>query len=138
MNAVWKDIRGFEDKYQVNASGEILNKQTGRCLKATVDKVSGYVKVALLNEKHNTLLVHRLVAEAFIPNPNNHPQVHHKDGNKQNNCVDNLEWVSHKAHGGKMSAEQKAKFRETYQKNLKKRKKLSKCYGLLCSKCAIM
>lgn len=122
MNEIWKDIDGYGGKYQVNQSGEVINMQTGMILRNSIDKQTGYSKVGLWDGKTKTRLVHRLVAEAFIPNPDNLPQVHHKDGNKQNNSVDNLEWVSNKVHGGKMSIEQKTKFRESYQNNLRKRK----------------
>ena len=53
-----------------------------------------YLQVDLWNKKVKTYRVHRLVAETFIPNPNKLPQVNHKDGNKQNNCVYNLEWIT--------------------------------------------
>ena len=61
------------------------------------DKNSGYLRITLTkNGKHYHKLVHRLVAQAFIPNPNNLSQVNHKDENKLNNCVDNLEWCDRK------------------------------------------
>ena len=123
MSEQWKDIAGFEGKYAVNQNGEILFRETGRRTRGSVDKLSGYLKVYLSGK---TFLVHRLVAQAFIPNTKNLPQIHHIDGDKQNNCVNNLEWVSQKTHGEKMTSEQKARFRETYQKNLEKRKNLKK------------
>lgn len=131
MKDEWKDVEGFESKYKINRLGEVFNKETGKNLTASVDKCNGYAKYNLyINGENHTCLAHRLVACAFIPNPENLPQIHHKDGNKQNNTVDNLEWVSRKTHGEKMLPEQKQKFRETYQNNLKKRKnqqKFSKC-----------
>lgn len=121
------NIAGFDDKYRISQFGHVLNTETGKVSKGSVDKPSGYVKINFCcGDKSNTFLMHRLVAIAFIPNPDNLPQVHHKDGDKTNNHVDNLEWVSRKTHGGKMTDDQKKKFRETYQKNLKKRKNLKK------------
>lgn len=122
MCECWKDIDGFEGKYQVNQNGEILNTVTGKISKGSVDKLTGYVRVNLYNGNNNMFLVHRLVAESFIPNPNGLQQIHHIDGDKTNNHVSNLEWVSIKEHSEKMSIEQKTKFRENYQNNLKKRK----------------
>lgn len=124
---IWRNVPGFEGKYMINRAGQILNLESGKVIKGTVDKCTGYVKANLyFGEKSNIFLVHRLVATAFIPNPNNLPHVHHKDGNKLNNSSENLEWVSRKAHGRKMTENQKKKFRETYRKNLEKRKILAK------------
>ena len=79
--------------YSVNHLGEVFNNKTGRKLKQTVKK--GYCLVYLYNVKgRKSFLVHRLVANAFIPNPNNLPEVNHKDENSQNNSAENLEWCS--------------------------------------------
>lgn len=81
--------------YSVNDSGEVFNNKTGRKLKQTIKK--GYCNVYLYNEDgRKFFLVHRLVAQAFIPNPNNYPEVNHKDENSLNNCVENLEWCTSK------------------------------------------
>lgn len=105
---VWRDIKGYEGYYQVSNFGRVKSldrvaiysdgrifKYNGRQLKTTLNK--GYVHVKL--SKHSdvkTFKIHRLVAEAFIPNPLNLPQVNHKDENKTNNNVDNLEWCTGK------------------------------------------
>ncbi len=121
MEKMWKDVEGFEDAYQISSDGEVFNKRRGKLAKTCVES-SGYVKIGLyMDGKTYSRSVHRLVAEAFIPNPEGLPQVHHKDGDKANNTVTNLEWVSTKTHGGKMLPEQKTKFRQTYQNNLRKR-----------------
>ena len=122
MKIIWKDIEGYEEKYQINQLGEIRNKLTGELSKIKPSK-AGYVRwSAYLNGEIRIFSVHRLVAQAFIPNPHNYSQVHHKDGNKSNNSIDNLEWVSPKEHGKKMLPEQKERFRKTYKKNLERRR----------------
>lgn len=95
----WKDIVGYENEYQINQFGEIRTLKDSPklkkydVLKPQISKRNGYVYQMLYkNGKEKLLRVHRLVAMAFLPNPNNLPQVNHKDGNKQNNSVDNLEW----------------------------------------------
>ena len=81
--------------YSVNDLGEVFNNKTGRKLKQTIKK--GYCGVYLYNkEGRKFFLVHRLVATTFIPNPNNYPEVNHKDENPLNNNVNNLEWCTSK------------------------------------------
>ena len=87
---MWKDIKGFEGLYQISDKGEVKSLIRNKILKLTQDK-DGYLTVGLKGKKFK---VHRLVAEAFIDNPNNYPCVNHKDENKKNNSVDNLEWCS--------------------------------------------
>lgn len=102
---IWKEIKGFEGYYEVSDLGRVRRLDRydygcgyarfykGRILKNLTYKTTGYLHVQLC--KSGTIVnksVHRLVAEAFIPNPDNLPQVNHKDEDKSNNCVDNLEW----------------------------------------------
>lgn len=75
--------------YEITRDGQVINKHTGRILKPQPNG-KGYLRVSISKK---LCFVHRLVAEKYIPNPNNLPQVNHKDGNKLNNNVDNLEWV---------------------------------------------
>ena len=91
---IWKDIDGYGGKYQVSSLGAVRNKLTCRVLKSVCHR-TGYIHVSLCSMKElHTKTIHRLVAIAFIPNPENKPQVNHKDGNKKNNSVDNLEWAT--------------------------------------------
>ena len=90
---IWKDINGFEGKYQVSTWGRIRNAK-GKVLKPYKNH-KGYLKVALCKDGENyKRRVNRLVAESFIPNPDNKPQVDHLDGNKENNSISNLRWVT--------------------------------------------
>ena len=97
----WRDIKGFEGKYMVSNLGRVksLNyRRTGKekILKAYPNKDDyGYLKVSLYKDgKVRYPLVHVLVATAFLENPDNLPEVNHKDENSKNNCVENLEYCS--------------------------------------------
>ena len=90
-----KDIKGFEGLYAITEDGRVYNYKTKRYLTGT--KGDGYVTVELRKDgKSKWLLVHRLVAEAYLENPNNYPVVNHKDEIKNHNWVDNLEWCTQK------------------------------------------
>ena len=99
MKEEWKDIKGYEGLYQISSFGRVkslnyMHKSVSKYLSLAIMS-SGYVYVLLYKEgKRKMYRVHRLVAEAFIPNPNNYKEVNHKDENKQNNRVDNLEWCT--------------------------------------------
>ena len=95
MTELWKPIKGWEGKYEVSNLGVVRNAITGHILKQH-DAGYGYMQVLLSRSRreHYHALVHRLVAQAFVPNPNNLPQVNHKDENKYNNLPHNLEWCT--------------------------------------------
>ena len=91
----WKDVVGFEGKYQVSNKGNVRTFQRDRCMPLKKKNTLGYMTVMLWDNKvRKDAKVHRLVAEAFIPNPDNLPIINHKDENPSNNCVENLEWCT--------------------------------------------
>ena len=101
MDEIWKDKKDYEGHYQVSNCGRIkslnyINSGKERILKPLTNS-SGYLFVKLCKDGiTKTYYVHRLVAEAFIPNPNNYKEVNHKDECKTNNVVTNLEWCDSK------------------------------------------
>ena len=104
---IWRDIEGYEGLYQVSNLGNVKSLKFGpknhpgvhsqpRTLRITKSS-TGYTHVQLYKEgKSSTILVHKLVAKAFVPNPLAKPEVNHIDANRANNKVENLEWVTHK------------------------------------------
>ena len=108
MTEIWKDIQGYEGFYQISNLGNV------KSLERVVDKGNGilqhrkerimnkresvdgyYIAKLNVNKKSTSIAVHILVARHFIDNPNNYPEVNHKDCNRKNNQVDNLEWCTH-------------------------------------------
>lgn len=108
-NEIWKDAVGYESLYQISDSGRVksikrLNYDINtksyvwifkeNLLKPLINKKGYYTCVLYKNKKGKRIPIHRLVALAFIPNPNNKPQVNHINGNKLDNSFGNLEWVT--------------------------------------------
>lgn len=104
----WRDVKGWEGYYKVSNLGRIMSYDKkvkargvgyrvikGRILKPTPN-LNGYLYISLHNKNRGIkTYVHKIVAMTFIPNPNGLSEINHKDENKQNNCVDNLEWCTH-------------------------------------------
>lgn len=100
MIEIWKDIEGYEGVYQISSLGRVrsLNyNHTGEIkIIKLQDNGKGYLRAHLhKNNKTKKYMVHRLVAQAFIPNPDNLPFINHKDENSHNNTLNNLEWCTH-------------------------------------------
>lgn len=93
---IWKDIKNYENTYEVSSYGRVRRKYSNRILKLE-EKRNGYIQACLSQNNHvKYVLVHRLVAIAFIPNDDIllKTQVNHKNGNKHDNRIENLEWIS--------------------------------------------
>ena len=141
MDEIWKDIPHYEGLYQVSNYGRV--KSVGRYveyvregktqkhwvperIKAQSLKPNGYQTLQLFkNNKAKNEYVHRLVAMAFIPNPDNLPQVNHKDEDKANNIVDNLEWCDN-SYNQKYNGKQK-RSAETLKMECKTSTQIIKC-----------
>lgn len=129
---IWRPVKGYEGLYEVSNKGRIRSldriaifkdgrsrKYYGKVLEIKTVNNSGYLTVGLHNNgKQKTLLVHRVVAEAFIDNPNRYPEVNHIDQDKLNNRIENLEWCTHIKnvnHGDEIergAAKQRRNFRQ--------------------------
>ena len=107
LNEIWKPIKGYEGLYEISNRGSIksLEREIGNNGGIAIKKEAiltpqqircGYYRIGLTdeNKKRKMFLVHRLVATAFIPNPQNKSEVNHIDGNKKNNNLENLEWCT--------------------------------------------
>lgn len=105
----WKKVKGYEEQYLINNDGEVYSLLSNKVLKPNY-MTTGYLSVELFkNGKRKRCSIHRLVAEAFIDNPDNLPCVNHKDENKQNNNVENLEWCTYKYNSNYGTCKEKIK-----------------------------
>jgi len=148
----WKVIDGWE-RYEVSNTGFVRNSETRKLLRMRYDKNGYQIITFSIDGKRTTRKVHRLVAEAFIPNTGNKPQVNHKDGNHQNNHVDNLEWctssenhlhaykmLGRKAHRSEKAGREKKKVLcvdtgETYESAMEAAKAIGGKQGPLSTVC---
>ena len=110
----YKDIKGFEGHYKACSNGTIVSIKDGKVKELSIlNRGGGYKSVNLsINNKAKSYNIHRLIAETFIPNNENKPTVNHKDGNKENNSIDNLEWATYSennkhAHDKKLNVPKK-------------------------------
>lgn len=91
----WKKIKGYEN-YSINENGEVRNDTTNNIKATYINKANGYKYVDLYeNNKSHKRPIHRLIAENFIPNPDNKPTIDHKNGNRTDNSIKNLRWASY-------------------------------------------
>lgn len=131
----WKDIKGFEGKYQISNLGNIKSlkdnhKRDTEKIKKLKKAKNGYLYANLwLKSKAYVRKPHRLVAEHFIPNPNNYPCVNHKNGIKTDSRVENLEWCTYKqntAHSFEMGLQTKERWFKKGKENINYRNKAKK------------
>lgn len=141
MTEVWKDIKGYEGLYEVSNLGYVRRKSNKKDLKPW-HNYKGYMKVALCkNGEKYEKFIHRLVAETFINNPDNLPQVNHINGNKDHNYVENLEWctckenIKHSYEHNLIDAEKRANSRKDnrnviYKEEIMSLSKFSRLSGI--------
>lgn len=104
-----KDIEGYEGLYAVTSCGRVWSYRSKKFLRPYITK-DGYLRVALChNYKNQKYLVHRLVAIAYIPNPNNYDSVDHINFNRKDNNINNLQWMPHSDNSAKQQRNMKIK-----------------------------
>lgn len=96
---IWKNVEGCDGLYQVSSFGKIKSFKRNAEGKILKQYNNGYYQIRIFkNGIRKTIKTHRLVAQAFIPNLNNLPEIHHKDHNKHNNNANNLQWITRRDH----------------------------------------
>lgn len=123
----FRPVRGYE-RYYVSDLGRVLNTKTGRFLKMHKNNKTGYLQLGLWKDgKMKLFLIHRLVATAFIPNPDNLDTVDHINGQKNDNRACNLQWLSNHDNASKFHREQiTQEQRKFYRENIKKTNEVCK------------
>ena len=116
MTELWKDVDGYEGLYQVSNTGRVrsLSYRRHGFVKELVPKINNYGRLWFdlwKNGENTPMLAHRIVANAFIPNPNGYPQINHIDENPKNNNVENLEWCTAEENRAKYLANHKGERR---------------------------
>lgn len=117
MQEIWKDIRGFENLYQISNLGKVKSLKYGKEKVLRPKRTRGdYLSIGLYKDKKcYTFRIHRLVADTFIPNPLNKEEVNHKNKNKKDNRLINLEWCTRKEnieHRGFVGAKELKELKE--------------------------
>lgn len=124
----WKKIKQYEN-YSINEHGEVRNNTTGKIKKPFLNKSNGYFTVDLWKDnKSFKVTIHRLLAEAFIPNPEGKPTVDHKDGNRQNNSLENLRWATYAEQNSRFGVVGVRSQRIKVTHYVEKRKKRGGCH----------
>ncbi len=120
----WKKI-SRNTNYSINRNGEVRNDTTGKLIAPYVNPGNSYLTVDLYKDnKQHKVTVHRLLAEAFIPNPDNKPCVDHKDGNRQNNSLNNLRWATYSENNSRFNTigVRSEKIKVTHYKEIRKKR----------------
>lgn len=120
----WVKIKRNQN-YSINRLGEVRNDKTGRIKNVYINKKNGYKTVDLYyNNQSTKVTLHRLLAEAFIPNPDNKPCIDHKDGNRQNNSLSNLRWASYSENNSRFGTigVRSQKVKVTHFKEIRKKR----------------
>ena len=119
IEKIWKPIIGYENLYKINNYGEVLSLRSNKILKPNNNGIGYFIIQLCKNGKRKNYLIHRLVAEHFLDNPNNLPEVNHKDEDKSNNFVNNLEWCEHKYNMNYKQLQKRQQIFKEYNKLLK-------------------
>ena len=119
IEKIWKPIIGYENLYKINNYGEVLSLRSNKILKPNNNGIGYFIIQLCKNGKRKNYLIHRLVAEHFLDNPNNLPEVNHKDEDKSNNFVNNLEWCKHKYNMNYKRLQKRQQISKEYNKLLK-------------------